>query len=288
MVGVLVGVVSAVLFGAADFLGGMASRRIPALRATAIAGATGFVLFLVALPLVGGSLSPSAAFWGVVSGVSGVIAIVLLYACLAVGPMSILSPLTALCAAIVPMTVGIATGDQLSPLDYWALGIALIAVVLVGYVPDKDAVRPAPRTLLMAVASGIMMGVFLVAMDMTPENSGLVPLVFNRAANAVTVFSIVAILAYLRWRRTGASSLLSGWRPGLVLALACGAVDALANAGILLALRLGELAITSVLVALYPIGTIILAAGVLRERIAAVQYAGLALALAAVAMLAIG
>jgi drug/metabolite transporter (DMT)-like permease len=77
-----------------------------------------------------------------------------------------------------------------------------------------------------------------------------------------------------------------GWRAGLPFAIACGAVDAIANVGLLIGLRLGELSIMSVLTALYPAGTIILAAIVLRERIAPVQYVGLVLALVAVGMLA--
>ena len=79
-----------------------------------------------------------------------------------------------------------------------------------------------------------------------------------------------------------------GWRAGLWLAVGCGIIDAVANVGLLLGLRLGELSVMSVLTAMYPAGTIILAAIVLKERIAPVQYLGLALAIAAAAMLALG
>ncbi len=281
MVTVVVGVASALVFGSADFLGGMAAQRIAAIRVTAVSGATGFVVLLVLLPVGGGEWSASAVLLGALSGVTGAAAIALLYACLAIGPMSILSPLTAVVSAIVPLTAGLLRGESLSAIGYLAIGIALMAVVLVGFVPSPDARRPSLRGIAMAVASGALIGAFLIIIDLSPADSGLVPLVMNRAASAVILFAAVGIVA-LRGRSDG-----RGWRPGLCFAIACGVVDVIANTGLLLGLRLGELSVMSVLTALYPAGTIILAAIVLKERIAAVQYVGLVLAIAAAAMLAL-
>jgi drug/metabolite transporter (DMT)-like permease len=278
---VLIGVTSALVYGAADFLGGLAAKRISSVRVTAIVAVVGFVVMLALLPLIGGSFSPEAAVLGALSGVTGSIAIVLLYACLAIGPMSILSPLTAVVSAIVPLTAGLLRGEQLSLIGYVAIGVALVAVVLVGFVPEKGAVRPSLRGLLMAVGSGAMIGAFLIIIDLTPDDSGLIPLVFNRATSSVIMFASVGVLILL------GRAASSGWRAGLALAIACGVVDTAANAGLLLGLRIGELSIVSVLTALYPGGTIILAAVVLRERIAIVQYVGLGLAIAAAAMLAL-
>ena len=281
MITVIVGVVTALVYGAADFLGGVASKRIAAVRVTAIAGLVGFVVMLALLPLVGGEFSPEAALLGALSGVTGSVAIMLLYACLAIGPMSILSPLTAVVSAIVPLTVGLVRGEQLSAIGYVAIGIALVAVVLVGFVPEKGAVRPSLRGIIMAIASGALIGAFLVIIDLTPDESGLIPLVFNRATSSVIMFAVVGLLIL-----TGRGG-TAGWRAGLAVAIACGVADTAANAGLLIGLRLGELSIVSVLTALYPAGTIILAAIVLKERIALVQYVGLALAITAAAMLAL-
>ncbi len=280
MLSVVVGVASALVYGAADFLGGLASKRIAAVRVTAITSAVGLVIMLVLLPFVGGRLSADAALLGVLSGVTGSIAIVLLYACLAIGPMSILSPLTAVVSAIVPLTAGLLRGETLSTIGYVAIGIALVAVVLVGFVPERNAVRPSLKGILMAIASGALIGGFLIIIDLTPDDSGLVPLVFNRGTSAVVMFGAVAVLALAK---RGSA----GWAGGIRLAVACGVVDAVANVGLLLGLRIGELSIVSVLTALYPAGTIILAAIVLRERIAIVQYVGLFLAITAAAMLAL-
>ena len=284
---VLIGMSSALVFGSADFLGGLASKRISSIRVTAIAAGIGLVLLLAAYPLIGGHWSASAVLFGGLSGVSGALAISLLYACLAIGPMSILSPVTAVVSAIVPASVGILVRhDHFGLLGYIAIGLALVAVVFVGFVRDERAVRPTARGLTMAALGGVFIGLFLVLIDLTPKNSGLVPLIANRAVNTTIMFATIGILALLT-RRRGAAPAAGAWRPGIRLAIACGIVDAVANGGLLLGIRLGDLTVIAVLTALYPAGTIILAAIVLKERIAVVQYFGLALAIAAGALLAV-
>jgi len=286
MLTVIIGTTSALIFGAADFLGGLAARRMSAVLTTAIAAVTGLVVFSLALPFLGGNWSSDAVVLGAASGVAGAIAIGLLYACLAIGPMSILSPLTAVVSAIVPLTYGVVGGERLGPIGYVALAIALVAIVLVGFVPEKNAVRPSLRGVVMAIGSGIAIGVFLILIDATPDDSGIVPLVVNRATNSTIMFTLVGVLAFIAWRR-GSGPAHGVWRSGLVLAVGCGVLDAVANAGLLLGVRLGELSVISVLTALYPAGTIILAAIVLKERIAWLQYVGLVLAIGAAAMLAL-
>jgi drug/metabolite transporter (DMT)-like permease len=285
---VVIGMSSALVFGSADFLGGLASKRISPLRVTAVAAAVGLGVLLLAYPIVGGTWSWSAVLLGGLSGVTGALAISLLYACLAIGPMSILSPVTAVVSAIIPAAIGIfVRGEHFGVLGYVALGLALIAVVLVGFVRDSRAVRPTARGLLMAAGSGIAIGLFLVIIDLTPKNSGLVPLIANRGVNAILMLAAVGMLTLFARRRGNPGSRGSGWRPGLRLAAACGVVDAVANSGLLLGIRIGDLSVIAVLTALYPAGTIILAAAVLRERIAIVQYLGLGLALLAGALLAL-
>jgi drug/metabolite transporter (DMT)-like permease len=142
------------------------------------------------------------------------------------------------------------------------------------------------RRLAMATLSGVFICLFLVLIDLTPKDSGLVPLIANRAVNTTIMFAAIGVIALVA-RRRGAAPTTGGWRPGIRLAIACGIVDAVANCGLLLGIRLGDLTIIAVLTALYPAGTIILAAAVLKERIALVQYFGLALAIAAGALLAV-
>ena len=214
---VVIGLGGALIFGAADFLGGLASKRISSIRVTAIAAVAGLVVLVAALPLVGGEWSAEALFYGGISGITGAGAIVLLYACLAIGPMSILSPLTAVVSAIVPMTAGLLRGERLEPLGYLALGLALVAVVLVGFVPEKNAVRPSTKALVMATGSGALIGAFMILIDLTPNDSGLVPLIANRAVNTTIMIATIAVLALVaarsRSRRLSGSSQLSGSNP---------------------------------------------------------------------------
>ena len=255
-------------------------------------------------------------FWGVVSGVAGAVAISLLYACLAIGPMSILSPLTAVVSAVVPMVWGLLVGgERFAPLGYWALGLALVAVVLVGFVPERGAVRPSLRGILMAIGSGVAIGTFFVTIDQTSEQSGVVPLLLNRGVTTVIMFAAVGVLALVAASRAGAHPSAVGAGPvtarpgermplpasvgtavaparsataaGVRLAIACGVVDVTANGLLLIGIRAGDLSVAAVLGAMYPAGTILLAALVLKERIAPVQWAGLALALVAAGMLAL-
>jgi drug/metabolite transporter (DMT)-like permease len=283
----VLGLLSAVVYGSADFFGGVAARRIGPVRTTAVGAVSGLLLLLFSLPIAGGVWSPAALGWGALSGVVGAVAVGLLYACLAIGPMSILSPLTAVVSALVPMTWGLLGGDRFGVVGYVALGLALIAVVLVGFVPEKNAVRPSARALLMAVAAGTMIGVFLILLDQTPSDSGVVPLLANRAVNGAVMWALVVVLVLRSRRRAEVDARVRLEPRGTVIAAAGGALDASANLLILLGLRLGDLTTMSVLVALYPAGTILLAAIVLRERVAPVQWVGLVLAVGAAALLAV-
>jgi len=297
----VLGLLGAFVYGSADFLGGVAARRIGPLRTTAVGAAAGLVLLVLMVPVVGGTWSAAALGWGALSGLAGAVAIALLYGCLAIGPMSILSPLTALVSALVPVTWGLVGGDRFEPIGYLALGLALVAVVLVGFVPEKNAVRPQTRALLMAVGAGAMIGVFLILLDHTPDDSGVVPLIANRVTNAAVMWTVVAIVVVRARSRVAVAAasgpvagmpapLRGGMRlesRGVAIAVGGGALDATANLLILIGLRLGDLTTVSVLTALYPAGTVLLAAVVLRERVAPVQWGGLVLAIVAAALLAV-
>jgi len=282
---VVLGLATAVVYGAGDFVGGLASKRADPVRVVAYAGIVGLVLLVLLSLVVEGRLSEGAVLWGVLSGVAGSVAILTLYSALAIGPMSILSPLTAIISAIVPLAPGAILGERFSVLGYVALGIALVAVVLVGFVPEKGAVRPRPRGVVYAVISGVLIGVLLILLDRAPDDSGLLPLVFSRLAFLVIMWTMVLVLAVAR--RGGRGPGAVPIRPVLPLIAVAGVADALANTLIIVGIRVGELSIMAVLSALYPAGTIALAAVVLRERIAPVQWAGLGLALVASALLAL-
>ncbi|MBB2975072.1 putative membrane protein [Microbacterium endophyticum] len=294
MFSAVIALVGALVYGSADFLGGLAARRLKAVVVTATAAGSGLLLLLIAAPFFGGTWNREDVIWGALSGIAGAAAIGLLYACLAIGPMSILSPLTAVVAAIAPMMWGLLVdGESLASVGYVGLALAVVAVVLVGFVPGQKTVRPSALGVAMATGSGLSIGAFLILINQTADSSGLIPLVMNRAVNAAITGSIVGVLMLVALRRgQSPTAPLRPHRAGTVrrawlLAIACGVTDAVANVLLLVALRDGQLSIVSALTALYPAGTILLAALVLRERIALVQGLGLALAVAAGALLAI-
>lgn len=282
---IVVGLASAIVYGIADFFGGLAAKRTAAVVVTALAAIVGLLVMLPFALLIPARATVEAFLWGGISGVTGAAAIFLLYAALAIGPMSILSPLTAVLSALVPMTWGLATGERLPWWGYVAIAAILVAIVLVGFVPEKGAVRPRLRGILYAVGSGVLIGAFFILVDRAPADSGLYPLVANRSVSGAVLLGVVLVLGMLA-RRRGAAP-FPGLRGAVPLIVACGIADAAANVLILLGLRLGDLTVMSVLAALYPAGTIALAAVVLRERIAPVQWIGLGLALVAAAVLAI-
>lgn len=303
MLTVIFGLSGALVFGSGDFLGGMASKRMGAFLATGVAAVVGlFVLFGLTF-IVPGEVTLETILWGLLSGVCGALAILLLYAALAIGPMSILSPLGAVISAVFPVLWAILiTGEILQWFGYVALGVGAIAIVLIAFTPEKNAVKPRLRGIIFASISGILIGLFLIVMKQVPEGAGVYPLVFNRFVNITIMFSAVGGMALIRWAhkrgylgRDGKAraDLVVGdngaldYKKGILLALGCGVLDSLGNALLLFGIQAGSLSVMSVLTAMYPAGTIILAAIVLREKITKLQLFGMVLALAAAGLLAV-
>lgn len=302
MLAVFFGLTGAAAFGTADFFGGFAAKRIGSLRASWIGASGGLVIIAAVFLIFGGTWSTEALFWGALSGVSGMFAIIFLYASLAIGPMSVLSPVGALVAAIVPVIFDFFAGQQLSPLGYCAIALALVAVWLVGFVPDPNAVRPRPRGLIFAVAAGTFIGIFMILIDHAPDDAGVLPLIANRVVQVLGTSLAIAVISLVRLAHERGWLGVAGparadvavgergaieWRRGVPFALGSGVIDAIGNSLILYGLVAGNLSVISVLAGLYPGATILLAALFLRERIARIQYLGLVLAIAAAAMLAV-
>jgi drug/metabolite transporter (DMT)-like permease len=274
----LLALASSLAYGAADFLGGVAARSAHVLRVVVIAAPASLLVELLLWPAVGARFDAGAVTWGAASGVASAAAFALLYRTLAIGPMSVLSPVTALVSAALPVSVGLLEGERLSGLALGGMLLAFAAVVMVSGGTDTRGVRPSRTALALAFGAGAAIALQLVCLDQAPSDSGIAPLIIGRAVSSAVVLGA----AFTLRRRLGST------RPSLPASAAAGALDSLANFAFLLAVRDGDLAVVAVITALYPAGTVLLARAFLAERIGTTQLAGLGLAAVAVSLLAVG
>jgi drug/metabolite transporter (DMT)-like permease len=285
MLTAILGLFTALSYGAADFFAALAARRMRVVIVTCAASLSGLILLLLLLPIVGASFSQEAIFWGFLGGLSSIVALLALYASLALGPISIVSPLGALLSAIVPAAVGVVLlGERFTGVGWVAIAMALIAVVLVGFVPGDNVQLPKPRAIVLAMIAGTGIGLAVVSLARSPQDSGIGPIIVMRT----TAFVLLGVIVLFSVLRKSATAEIKHQGPKIwVLVASAGVLDATANIFFTLASRSGSLTVTGVLTALYPLGTILLARLVLKEKVALVQKIGIALTLVASLMLAL-
>ena len=231
--------------------------------------------------VVGGQISQSAVFWGALCGISQGFGVWWFYAALAAGPISVVSPLTAVLAAGVPVGVGVALGERPGAVAAVGIVVALVAIVLVSREATDEDVKPHRFTKTVAwltIGAGLGFGLNFALIDQAPVEARLWPLVFARMSASVLVIAIAAVSRNLR---------PPSGQP-LKLAFAAALLDTCANVTMLLALQASLLSLASVLMSLYPAATVVLAIVVLGERVTRWQLVGMVLALASVAMIAVG
>jgi drug/metabolite transporter (DMT)-like permease len=238
------------------------------------------LLIVIAVPF-GGQVGTAAIVWGLLSGVAQAFGVWWFYAALGSGPISVVSPLTAILVAGIPVGVGLALGERPGPIALVGVVLALAAVVLVSREASDEDVTTHKFTVKVAwltVGSGVAFGMNFVILDQVPVEAELWPLVFGRIAATAIVLLAAAVTANLVLER------------GIPLRLAvfAGVLDTVANVATLLALQSSMLSLAGVLIALYPAATVLLAIMVLRERVTRWQATGMVLALASVGMIAAG
>jgi drug/metabolite transporter (DMT)-like permease len=192
--------------------------------------------------------------------------------------MSVVAPVTAVCAVIIPVAVGVALGERPTGLAVAGVALALVAIVLISQSGQADEGRGARTGIGIAVVSGIAIGIFLVCLQRTGPSAGLWPLVPARVVS-VSFFAVAGIL--------GRQSLVPR-RESWPIVVGGGALDMVANIFYLLAVRQGPLSIVATLTSLYPAATILLARIALRERLRLVQQAGVACAVLAIVLIVSG
>ena len=274
----LLATAAAALFGTSDFLGGLASRRVAAVLATLVAQLVGLGIFVVISLLTPGAvLTRQDLILGVVAGVAGGTGVLSLYAGLATGRMSVVAPITAALSGSLPAVVSAFRGETVPPVGIAGILLALGAVLLVSVAAADEGTGSAKLALVYSVVAGIGFAGSMLCYAETTTTSGVLPLVPAR----MTTVTLLVTLALAR--RTGFS--MDGRTRSI--ALFAGAVDAFANWSLVVALRLGPVAIASVLSSLYPVTTVVLARVVLSEHVTGLQRAGMAMAMLAVVLSAL-
>jgi drug/metabolite transporter (DMT)-like permease len=270
-------------YGVADFVGGLAARRAAVLGVVMLSYPVGLIGMLAIAPALGGHPTTESLVIGAISGLVSAGAILWFYAALAAGPMSVVSPLTSLLVAGLPLAYGMLTGEHPGLLALVGAALAIVAVVLVSRqehsaVDEGSPVRFTAKVAWLTAGAGIAFGVYFVLLDKVGTQTGLWPLVVSRASASASVL-VAGMIAGRGRLPTGVPRRL---------ALAAGLLDVVGNVAFLYALRAGLLSIVSVVTSLYPAGTVLLARLVLGERTGRIQRIGLILAAAAVAMIAGG
>lgn len=275
----IVATLAAALFGGADFLGGFASRREPALIVTMASQTVGFAVLAVScLMLPPRSWTDPELLWGVSAGLVGGLGVLALYAGLATGRMSLVAPVAAALSGSIPASVGLITGGRdLAWTTILGIVLALVAVVIVSATAQDDGTGSGRRAVLFGVLAGVGFAGSILSYAQTSPSTGFAPLAIAR----ITAVAVLLTVASVR----GDAIMPSRDSRGLVVAT--GAVDAFANVAQVAALRMGPLAVASAVGALYPVGTLILARVVLREHLHGWQRIGIVLALVAVVLTAL-
>lgn len=278
--GVLLALVAAVGYGAADFVCGLASRRVSHWT-VAITGqlAGGAALLVVGLSLPGVVRAHDVA-WALLAGLGGAVGTICLYRGLARGRMGIVAPVSGVGAALVPVLVGVTLGERPTALVWLGVMVALPAIYMVSR--DSTSAAQEPGGLVDGALAGLGFGVLFVALAQVPESAGLLPLAANQGVGAgLTLALALALRQPLLPRRPGS-------RRAAVWGAAGGLLGTCGTVAFLLASHHTHLAVTGVLASLYPAVTVLLAAGLLRERVRPSQALGLMVCGASVCLVALG
>lgn len=272
---VLLALLAAAGYGVSDFVGGVAARRVAALRVVLVSYPLSVLLVAAVAPFGGGRVELGSLLWGLAAGATAGLAVWWFYLALATGPMSVVSPLTAILVAGLPLLFAVARGERPGGLALVGVGVALVAVVLVSR-EGPSALPFTGRVALLTVGSGTAFAVYFVLLAQVDTGTGLWPLLASRVGAAAVVLVAAVVAGQLR---------VPSGLP-LRLAVLAGVLDVVANTAFLFAVQGGLLSLVSVITALYPAATVLLAAVVLGERTGRVQQVGMVLAAAAVALIA--
>ncbi len=274
--GVVLGLGSAIAWGAGDFMAGIAARRATALAVTAGAQATGLLL-LLGLAAVLHPAPPAASALGLaaIGGIFGGLGLAALYAGLALGNMGLVSAISGVGAVVIPLSVGtLLQGVVVAPVQLAGVACA-VAAAIAGSAAMTRGVNA--RSLMLAAVAAVGFGGWFVFMDLAARDNRLWALIASRAAATV----LIGGMALIRGER-------SGLRHNARLVVAAGAADVTANGLVVISFAWIPTGVAAALSGMYPLATMLLARGVLGERLPRLVLVAVALATAGIVLISIG
>jgi drug/metabolite transporter (DMT)-like permease len=278
LLGFAISLASSFSWGISDFLGGQQSRRLPVLAVLAVSQPVGLVLIGILILLFGADpISADKLAIAAVAGVASLGGLWAYYAAMAMGTVSVVAPIASL-GVVVPVVVGLARGDAPATIQLIGLAPAIAGVVILGYEERPEQARVARRSIVLAILAGLGFGIFFTALDLAATDRPGWALLAVRVGGVATVaFALLISRPRL--------SVVSG---SIAILITIGVFDVLANALFAVASTKGVLPVVAVGGSMYPAFTVALAYVVLRERLARIQWVGVALALFGVVLIAAG
>lgn len=274
---ILLSLLAAASYGLADFVGGVTSKRVSPWSVALVAQLGGAALVFLLTLVVSGSPTGADLAWSVVAGLGNGFGTAFLYRGLSAGRMGVVAPVSGVGAALVPVAVGVLTGERPAALVWLGIVLALPGIWLVAREPATGPGRLGAG-LADGVLAGLGFGLLFAALAQIPADAGFLPLALNQVVAGAVIVAVALTLG-------------SPWVPRDPRALGgvvSGALGALATGAFLVATHSGYLTVTAVIASLYPAVTVMLAAFVLREHVHRAQALGLGLCAVAVSLVAAG
>jgi drug/metabolite transporter (DMT)-like permease len=285
---IILGIGAAIGFGVVDFIGGVQSRRHSVPIVVAISQGTGFTLLGVVLIVSGQPLPPlGAAILGFLSGMALLLGVTAYYRGLSIGAMGVVGPIAAT-AVMIPLAVGLISGDDLSSLQAAGIALAVGGMIATGYQPTASLRGgKLARGVGAAMLAAIGIGIYYPLVDLAANNATVLWVVFLHRLGAVTTIATFVYPYLARGpmrRREHGREHFGKFDAGSLIGM--GVISVISTGLFAAATTEGLLAVVSVLAAMFPVTTILLARVFLGERLSVPQRVGAVAALAGVALIA--
>jgi drug/metabolite transporter (DMT)-like permease len=276
LLGIIMAFVSSLVWGSADFTGGMATRRRDQYQVVMLSALSGLALLVIAA-LVFGESFPSwkGALWAAMAGVTGAVGIAMLYKALSIGESAVVAPTSAVIGAGLPVAFGFLIEGLPDPLRLVGFGLAFAGIWIVSQT-SSEKTGDHRRGFLLAVVAGLGFAGFMIFMSRVESAKVFTPLIVSRSMVVLTA------LMMLKINKTGFPVVRGNW-----ISLLTGVLDAGGNIFFMLAKHFTRLDTAVVLSSLYPATTVILTGLVLKERISLKQWIGVIVCLAAIILITV-